>query len=165
MKEGRLSRLKGCRGGNDELRPLLRAWGVVVPEPSREKGAGLCDHGCARPLPGSTLAARPGSSHTLGGAAGRFLLLGLRCRRRVLLLPPDDGGGEEGKRNFSTKNSTPSLNSKLSYTSLLAIRHSSYSWSSRLTSPILCREGGFVLYPSDELDRHQRRGELREMRM
>ena len=31
-----------------------------------------------------------------------------------------------------------------------------------MTSPILCREGGFVLYPSDELDRHQRRGELRE---
>ena len=89
--------------GNDELRQLLLTWGVVVPEPSREKGAWLCDHGCARPLPGSTLSARPGSFHALGGAAGRFLLLGPRCRRRVLLLPADDGGGEEGRRMFLNK--------------------------------------------------------------
>ena len=161
LREGGMSRLKECRGGADELRQLLLAWGVVVPEPSREKGAWLCDHGCARPLPGSTLAARPGSFHALGGAAGRFLLLGPRCRRRVLLLPPDDGGGEKGRRMFLNKKlSTPSLNSKLRHTSLLAARHSSYSWSSWLTNPILCRGGGFVLYPSDELDRHQGRGEL-----
>ena len=78
-----------------------------------------------------------GLSHTLGGAAGWFLLLGSRCRL-----------------------STPSLNSKLRCTSLLVAGHSSYSWSSLLTNPILSRGGGFVLYPSDELNHHQGRGEL-----
>ena len=161
LREGGMSRLKECRGGADELRQLLLAWGVVVPEPSREKGAWLCDHGCARPLPGSTLAARPGSFHALGGAAGRFLLLGPRCRRRVLLLPPDDGGGEEGRRMFLNKKlSTPSLNSKLRHTYLLAARHSSYSWSSWLTKPILCREGGLYFTPQMNLTAIREGGSL-----
>ena len=64
----------------------------------------------------------------------RFLLLGARWRRRLLPLPPVDGGGEEGRRMFLFKKklSTPSLNSKLRYTSLLEARHSSYQRSSWL---------------------------------
>ena len=36
-------RPKECRGGADELREQA----VDVPEPSRERGAALCDHECA----------------------------------------------------------------------------------------------------------------------
>ena len=118
--------LERRRAVSTERMPWGRFWAAITParlgrgcaEPSREKGAALFDHGCARLLLGSTLAARPGSSYTLGGAAGRILLLGPCCRRHVLLLPSDDGGGEEGQRMFlNEKPSTLSLNSKLRYTS------------------------------------------------
>ena len=57
---------------------------------------------------------------------------------------------------FKEKISTPSLNSKLRYTSLLAGRHSSYSWSSWLTKPMLYRKG--IVYSTPQINLTAREG-------
>ena len=146
--------------GADALQALL--WGVVFPGPGMKKGAALPDQGCAGLLLGSALAAPPGTSHSFDDTAAvlflwRFLLLGPRCWCRLLLLPPDDGGGEEGGRMFlKEKISTLSLNSKLRYTFLLASRHSSYSWSSWLSNPLLYRKG--IVYFTPQINLTAREG-------
>ena len=121
------------------------------------------NQGCAWPLLESTVATGPGVSTVQHIRWCIWTIPLSRCTLLASYSPasPYDGGGEEGRRMIlNEKISTSSLNSKLRYISLFVARHSPYCWISWLTNTILYGEGGFVLYPSDKLDRNQEKGEI-----